>query len=65
MSKINVTTLFQSTRDGRWYMIVTHGCIVEHIRLIDEDGGPSVLHSNFGIPLARAKRMCEKAKVKA
>lgn len=62
VSRLKVTALFQSERDGRWYMIVTHGCMVEHIRLIDENAGPTVLHSNFGIPPARARRMIEKVK---
>jgi len=34
--KLKVTcSPFQSSRDGRWYVVVEHGQVIEHLQLLD------------------------------
>jgi hypothetical protein len=61
---LKVTSIYFSLRDrGRWHMVVTHGCMVEDLRLSTENDGPAMLVRSFGIDLARAKRLCKAATV--
>jgi hypothetical protein len=52
---------FCSERDGRWYMIVRHGGMVEHVRLTEPEQAASLLVRLFGVTPAQAKRMLREA----
>jgi hypothetical protein len=56
--KLRVTSApFQSSRDGRWYVVAEHGHMIEHVRLNERgDDAPAVLGRVFGMtPLLAAK----------
>lgn len=56
--KLKVTAEpFRSTRDGKWYVIVQHGAVVEHIPVAaDGTDAAEVIAGLFGIRKAVAAR---------
>jgi hypothetical protein len=59
MSTPKVTAIFEHRSDGRAYVVVTHGAVVEHLRIFSLDEAPKVVAREFPqITLAEAERQC-------
>lgn len=67
-TNIKVTGVYRSERDGRWYLTVTHGCMVEHDRLHVNDlaskdeviqAAVDILTGFYKLKMARARLLVE------
>lgn len=52
-------------RDGKTYMVVRSGCIVDHVRIYGDTDAATELHRRYGVTLAVAKRLLAAAVKKA
>lgn len=51
-----VTAIFEHKADGRAYVVVTHGPVVEHHRLFSLDEAPALVAREYGMTLDEATR---------